>query len=94
MRIGIDCRLPTYRMGGISQYVLNLMTALVELDRDNEYVVFHSRKEQRNFLPAGADKWTRRNLWTPPHHRLERWSQRSFLLTIWMSCTAPILSLQ
>lgn len=74
MRIGIDCRLPTYRMGGISQYVLNLMTALVELDRDNEYVVFHSRKEQQDFLPAGAGKWARRNLWTPPHHRLERWS--------------------
>lgn len=74
MRIGVDCRLPTYRMGGISQYVLNLLPALAELDRDNEYVVFHSRKEQRSFLPASADTWSRRNLWTPPHHRLERWS--------------------
>lgn len=74
MRIGIDCRLPTYQMGGISQYVLNLMPALAELDRENEYIVFHSRKERRDFTPRGAEKWRKRSLWTPPHHRLERWS--------------------
>ena len=74
MRIGIDCRLPTYRMGGISQYVLNLMPALAELDAHNDYFVFHSRKEQRSLLPAVAERWQRRNLWTPPHHKFERWS--------------------
>ncbi len=74
MRIGIDCRLPTYRMGGISQYVLHLMPALAELDRQNQYFVFHSRKESRSFFPQGAPNWERRNLWTPCHHRAERWS--------------------
>lgn len=74
MRIGIDCRLPTYQMGGISQYVLNLMPALAGLDQQNEYLVLHSRKEKRTFLPDNGDNWRRRSLWTPPHHRFERWS--------------------
>jgi glycosyltransferase involved in cell wall biosynthesis len=72
MRIGIDCRLPTYRMGGISQYILNLIPALAELDQENEYLVFHSRKEQGSFLPPGNINWRRRSLWTPPHNRFER----------------------
>jgi len=72
MRIGIDCRLPTYQMGGISQYILNLMPALAELDQENEYLVFHSRKEAGSFLPPGRPNWGRRTLWTPPHHRFER----------------------
>jgi glycosyltransferase involved in cell wall biosynthesis len=59
-------------MGGISQYVLNLMPALAELDQENEYLIFHSRKELRSFLPAKAESWRRRQLWTPPHHRIER----------------------
>jgi len=71
MRIGIDCRLPTYRMGGISQYILNLMPALADLDQENEYLVFHSRKEQGSFLPPGRPNWSRRTFWTPPHHRFE-----------------------
>jgi len=74
MRIGIDCRLPTYRIGGISQYVLNLMPALAELDRENDYLVFHSRKEQGSFLPLDSQNWQRRTVWTPPHHRYERWT--------------------
>jgi glycosyltransferase involved in cell wall biosynthesis len=73
MRIGIDCRLPTYRMGGISQYILNLMPALAYLDQENEYLVFHSRKELGSFLPPNGQNWHHRTLWTPPHHRFERW---------------------
>ena len=74
MRIGIDCRLPTYRMGGISQYVLYLLPALAELDKENEYILFQSRKETRDFVPETAVLWRRRDLWTPPHNRFERWS--------------------
>jgi glycosyltransferase involved in cell wall biosynthesis len=58
-------------MGGISQYVLNLMPALAELDQENEYLVFHSRKERRTFLPVDAKNWRRQRLWTPPHHKIE-----------------------
>ena len=75
MRIGIDCRLPTYQMGGISQYVLNLLPALAEVDTRNNYLLFHSRKEERSFIPAHASgRFAKRRVWTPCHHRWERWT--------------------
>ncbi len=74
MRIGIDCRLPTFQMGGISQSILHLLPALVGVDRENDYILFHSRKEGRSFIPQNAPLFQRRNLWTPCHHRIERWA--------------------
>lgn len=74
MKIGIDCRLPTYQMGGISQSILHLLPALAKVDNDNEYILYHSRKEQRTYVPNQAAQFTRRNLWTPCHHRFERWA--------------------
>ena len=47
MHIGIDCRLPTYRMAGISQYTVYLLAALCRLAGDVRYTIFHSRKETR-----------------------------------------------
>ncbi|MCI0399229.1 MAG: glycosyltransferase family 4 protein [Chloroflexi bacterium] len=80
MRIGIDGRLPYYRMGGISQYILHLLPALAALDGRNEYTIFHSRKDGRSYLPPQAPNFRRRNLWTPAHHRLERWALAAELL--------------
>jgi glycosyltransferase involved in cell wall biosynthesis len=74
MRIGLDARLPTYQMGGISQYILNLLPALAEQDPANDYLVLHSRKERRDFRPTGASRFKRASLWTPCHHPLERWT--------------------
>lgn len=71
MRIGIDARLPFYRMGGISQYILHLLPALAELDETNQYKVFHSRKDQHTYVP-GSRRFSRSNLWTPCHHKWER----------------------
>lgn len=72
MQIGIDARLPYYRMGGISQYVLHLLPALAELDRNNSYLVFQSRKDERSYRPDRPN-FRRVNVWTPCHHRRERW---------------------
>lgn len=72
LQIGIDARLPTYRMGGISQYVLHLLPALAELDRDNRYLVFQSRKAERSYRPEQPN-FRRVQVWTPCHHRRERW---------------------
>ena len=72
MRIGIDARLPFYRMGGISQYILHLIAALGELDRANTYLVFQSRKDMRDYRPAQKN-FRRVSVWTPCHHRWERW---------------------
>ncbi len=72
MRIGIDCRLPTYQMGGISQYTIHLIQALGRLANDDSFLIFHSQREVRSFLPPGDERFVRRNLWTPCHHRYER----------------------
>ncbi len=90
MRIGIDCRLPYYQMGGISQYILHLLPALAELDGENEYLLFHSRKDGRSYLTSqtkintstntNAPNFQRRTLWTPAHHRLERFTLAAELL--------------
>lgn len=79
MHIGIDCRLPTYQMGGISRYILHLLPALAALDQENRYTLFHSRKEQRDFRLA-TPNFHRANLWTPAHHRFERWAMTVELL--------------
>lgn len=79
MRIGLDARLPYYQMGGISQYILYLLPALAKLDRDDDYLIFHSRKDGRSHQPSSPN-FQRRNLWTPCHHRLERWALAAELL--------------
>lgn len=79
MHIGIDCRLPYYQLGGISQYVLHLLPALAQLDTENRYTLLHSRKDGRSYTPA-APNFRRANVWTPCHHRLERWALAAELL--------------
>lgn len=73
MHIGIDCRLPTYRMGGISRYTIYLIEALSRLAGNERYTIFHSHKEGRSFVPDDP-RFSRSDLWTPCHHRLERQS--------------------
>jgi len=80
MHIGIDCRLPAYQMGGISQYILHLMPALAAIDPTNRYTLFHSRKDATNHTPQKAPNFSWRELWTPCHHRLERWALAAELL--------------
>ncbi len=67
--IGIDARLTAYRVGGISTYTRHLVDALSRRQTHHTYTVFPSRHEDHPFtgLPE-------RRLWTPPHHRLERWT--------------------
>lgn len=72
MQIGIDVRLPYYQMGGISRYTLQLIGALAELDPHNSYTLFHSWKDENDYQPDKAN-FRRRNLFTPCHHRFERW---------------------
>lgn len=66
--------MPFYELGGISQYVIYLIRQLGETDNHNKYTIFHSRKDRKSYLPIEAENFWRRNLWTPSHHRLEKWS--------------------
>lgn len=72
MHVGIDCRLPTYQMGGISQYTIHLIQALGKIIHAEQFTIFQSRREKHSFLPQGANNFSRSNLWTPCHHPLER----------------------
>jgi len=73
MRIGFDARLPYYQMGGISQYILHLLPALAEVDQQNQYLIFQNGRDRRYLAPQQAN-FKRKFLWTPSHHRWERWT--------------------
>lgn len=73
MHIGIDVRLPFYQMGGISQYILHLLPALAALDDENRYSIFQMGRDGRSHTPS-APNFQRKNVFTPCHHRLERWA--------------------
>ncbi len=72
MRIGIDARLVYYSQAGIGQYIIHLVNGLAEVDKENEYVLLQSRKDDTTILEEPT--FRRVSLWTPSHHRLERYS--------------------
>ena len=74
MRIGIDGRLPHYQGGGISKYIILLIRTLAALDESDEFIIFHSRKENESLVPTSSNNFKRANLMTPCHHRFERWA--------------------
>jgi glycosyltransferase involved in cell wall biosynthesis len=72
MRIGIDARLVYYSQAGIGQYILHLVDGLAQVDTENDYVLLQSRKDDTTILDQ--PNFRRVSLWTPSHHRLERYS--------------------
>ncbi len=72
MRIAIDARLNAYRQGGISQYTRQLLMALPDVARDDEFVCLQHRDQLRPL--AIAPNVSRRTALTPPHHRFEQWT--------------------
>jgi glycosyltransferase involved in cell wall biosynthesis len=72
MRVGIDARLVYYSQAGIGQYIIHLVNGLANVDQENEYVLLQSRKDDTTILKEPNFK--RISLWTPSHHRLERYS--------------------
>lgn len=70
MRIGIDARILGYRRAGIGQYTYRLVEALAEIDSQDEFVIFHSRKDGGTI--TRQPNFQRRTLYTPSHHRWEQ----------------------
>lgn len=72
-RIWIDGRMPSYTGAGISRYVTALIQALVERHADRLGVLLAARAPTllSSTLPAEV---ARRVVYTPAHHRLERWT--------------------
>jgi len=71
MRIAIDARLSYYVQAGITQYTLNLIRALAEIDRENEYSIWQRRPDQRCIVDQ--ENFRRVSLWAPPHHPVEQY---------------------
>ncbi len=76
--IGIDARLLHYREGGIATYIRRVIEALAALDNQADYTVLYSRKDRRSTAPGPG--FRRASLWTPCHHRLERWTLAAELI--------------
>jgi glycosyltransferase involved in cell wall biosynthesis len=71
MRIAIDARLNAYRTGGIPQYTRQLMAALADVATDDQIISLQHRDHLRPLVVA--PNVARHPLFTPPHHRFERW---------------------
>jgi glycosyltransferase involved in cell wall biosynthesis len=73
-RFALDARMCAYRRGGIASYTEQLATALAPIlaERGHTFVVGRARRGAP-VLPAGR-AITQPTIWTPPHHRFERWT--------------------
>ena len=70
MRIGIDARMAYYTQAGIGQYIRRLIEGLAKINGQEELILLQSRKDE---VLIHHDRFRRRPLWTPSHHRLEQW---------------------
>jgi glycosyltransferase involved in cell wall biosynthesis len=66
--VAIDARLVGYA-AGIARYTTLLLEALQELDGPERYVVLRGRRA----TPSTFGAVSQRRVFTPPHHKLERW---------------------
>jgi glycosyltransferase involved in cell wall biosynthesis len=71
MRVGIDARMAYYTEAGIGQYIRRLVKGLAASNSPDQFLLFQSRKDLA--VMANTDRFQRRNLWTPSHHRIEQW---------------------
>lgn len=72
LRIALDLRLNSYRIGGIPQYSNQLLQALGTVaSEDERFIAIRHRKPALGSIVYGSGITTRR-VWTPPHHRWEQ----------------------
>jgi glycosyltransferase involved in cell wall biosynthesis len=71
MRAGIDMRLHGYAPGGISRYARRLARAIAHFFAPGKLTLVHHRRDHAALHLSGVKSYA---TWTPPHHRLERWS--------------------
>lgn len=49
MKIGIDCRMYRTKTGGIGRYSQNLVKNLLEIDKENQYILFMTRQDKKDY---------------------------------------------
>jgi glycosyltransferase involved in cell wall biosynthesis len=84
LRIGVDARLVDYAVGGIARYTTQLMEAMVHEEGDHALVGIRAARPKLG--PADLVATESISVYTPPHHRLERftlsWELRSARLDV------------
>jgi len=55
MRIAVSCRSLEYPSGGVREYLVSLLEALLRLDARNTYVLFHSSERFKGGFPAAEE---------------------------------------
>lgn len=55
MRIAVSCRSLDYASGGVKEYLVSLLNALLELDTRNTYLLLHSRLSFCGSFPAAEE---------------------------------------
>ena len=79
-RLVLDGRLLHYNRTGIGRYIRHLYSAMGNVAPERDVVVGYSRRDNERRL---RDRWPRSaTLWTPPHHRLERWALAAELVRL------------
>jgi glycosyltransferase involved in cell wall biosynthesis len=79
-RLVLDARLLHYNRTGIGRYIRHLYGAMAALAPDRNVCIGYSRRDSERRL---APVWARgATLWTPPHHRLERWTLAAEVLRL------------
>lgn len=80
VRVAIDARLLAYQRAGTATYIRGILHGLRQAGPDAaNVVVLASRKDPDRDQLAG---FPRRVVWTPCHHRLERWALGAELVTM------------
>lgn len=70
MRVGIDARLVYYHPAGISRYCQQLIRALADIEKQDQFVILQSRRDHRRLV--SQENFQHRPMWTPSHHRFEQ----------------------
>ncbi|MGH2461905.1 MAG: glycosyltransferase family 4 protein [Chloroflexota bacterium] len=71
MRVAIDARLLAYQRAGTATYIRGILRGLRQAGSVDDVLVLASRRD-RDLDWLGGTR--RRIVWTPCHHRLERWT--------------------
>lgn len=72
MRIAIDARIADYTSGGIARYTSLLLQAFQRIAAEHTFVGVRARRPKVPPLDLPAAETL--EVWTPAHHRLERWA--------------------
>ncbi len=72
MRVAIDARLLAYQRAGTATYIRGILRGFEQLGRLSGNIVVLASRKDRDLGQLGG--FARRIVWTPCHHRLERWT--------------------